>query len=80
MAKSTQIITDTQAVAAATFTTASLAKAKVTGGENQDLTGMAAALAENAAELRRCAAMLKNGIDAADPILPTVQGIIDVCV
>lgn len=80
MAKSTQIITDATTVANGTFTTTSQAKAIAATGPIQDLNGNALLVLRKYQEALNLLTTIKAGTDAGDPLLTTIQSLIDVSV
>ena len=80
MAKSTQVYTDAKTVRDATPTTTSVAKYNAATGPITDVPGMTDLLVGKIAEIKVEAQQIKDALDAGDPIVTTLQQIIDVMV
>lgn len=74
MANSTQVYTDTHALAKTSFTAASVTKGKTI--DNIDLSGQASAVAEAISQAKRGLQLIISNLDSADPQLVLANDIL----
>jgi hypothetical protein len=80
MAKSTQLITDSKALATGTFSATSTADAIAAAGPITDLSGLSTAILLHYEEALNMLTLLKAATDAGDPLRTQIQALIDVSV
>lgn len=80
MGKSTQVITDCKTVAAGTPSTDTVKKMIAADGPIGDVSSNASLLLLKAQEMLVLAKQMKASMDGSDPLLTTLQEVIDVLV